>query len=112
LSEAQIGEKSSCGRFNALKLPRAASQRDEFTSSHLIELHSVPANQSRIAAYRISEDQSGGNGDQSKARDHYVKDQLACQMFKAIFRRRRHQPRRPKLVKTTHRLGVTSRGSG
>jgi len=28
----------------------------------LIELHSVPS-QGRIAGYRISEDQSGGNGD-------------------------------------------------
>ena len=33
----------------------------------LIELHSVPS-QGRVAGYRISEDQSGGNGDQSKAR--------------------------------------------
>jgi hypothetical protein len=28
----------------------------------LIELHSVPASQGRIARYRIGEDQSGGNG--------------------------------------------------
>jgi hypothetical protein len=28
----------------------------------LIELHSIPASQSRIAGYRIGEDQSGGDG--------------------------------------------------
>src|SRR5260370_18741933 len=41
---------------------RAAEQRDELTSSQLIELHSIPANQGRIVGYRIGEDQSGGNG--------------------------------------------------
>jgi hypothetical protein len=28
----------------------------------LIEWHSIPASQGRIAGYRIGEDQSGGNG--------------------------------------------------
>jgi hypothetical protein len=38
---------------------RAAEQRDE---RQLVELHSVPASQGRIAGYRIGEDQSGRNG--------------------------------------------------
>jgi hypothetical protein len=42
---------------------RAAEKRDELASFQLIELHSVPVSQGRIAAYRISQDQSGGNGD-------------------------------------------------
>jgi hypothetical protein len=41
---------------------RAAEKRDEIASFQLIELHSVPASQGRIARYRIGEDQSGGNG--------------------------------------------------
>ena len=45
---------------------RTAEERDEL-APFLIELHSVPS-QGRVAGYRISEDQSGGNGDQSKAR--------------------------------------------
>ena len=45
---------------------RAAEQRDEL-AAFLIELHSVPS-QGPIAEYPISEDQSGGNGDQRKAR--------------------------------------------
>jgi len=39
---------------------RAAKQRDELASFQLIELHSILANQSRLAGYRIGEDQSGG----------------------------------------------------
>jgi hypothetical protein len=41
---------------------RAAEQRDELAAFQLIELHSIPASQGRIAGYRIGEDQSGGNG--------------------------------------------------
>jgi hypothetical protein len=41
---------------------RAAEQRDERATFQLIELHSVPVSQGRIAGYRIGEDQSGGNG--------------------------------------------------
>jgi len=40
---------------------RAVEQRDERASFQLIELHSFPASQGRIAGYRIGEDQSGGN---------------------------------------------------
>ena len=47
---------------------RAAEQRDERTSLQLIELHSIPASQGRIAGYRIGEDQSGGNRDQKRFR--------------------------------------------
>jgi len=43
---------------------RAAKQRDEIASSQLVELHSVPGSQGRIAGYRIREEQSGGSGDQ------------------------------------------------
>jgi hypothetical protein len=39
---------------------RRAEQRDEVPPFQLIELHSVPANQSRIAGYRIGRDQSAG----------------------------------------------------
>src|SRR5262249_52897634 len=39
---------------------RAAEQRDELAAFQLIELHSVPASQGRIAGYRIGEEQSGG----------------------------------------------------
>jgi hypothetical protein len=49
---------------------RAAEQRDELAAPELIEWHSVPS-QGRIAGYRISEDQSGGTGDQSKARQDW-----------------------------------------
>jgi hypothetical protein len=38
----------------------------------LIELHSVPASQGRIAAYRISEDQPGGNGDHRQGPFRYA----------------------------------------
>jgi hypothetical protein len=38
---------------------RAAEQRDELAL--LIELHSIPASQGRIAGYRIGEDRSGGD---------------------------------------------------
>jgi hypothetical protein len=41
---------------------RTAEQRDEIAAFELIELHSIPASQGRIAGYRIGEDQSGGNG--------------------------------------------------
>jgi hypothetical protein len=41
---------------------RAAEQRDEFAPFQLIEWHSIPASQGRIAGYRIGEGQSGGNG--------------------------------------------------
>ena len=41
---------------------RAVEQRDERASFHLIELHSFPASQGRIAGYRIGSDQSGGTG--------------------------------------------------
>jgi len=34
-----------------------AEQRDEVASLYLIELHSVPVSQGRIAGYRIGEDQ-------------------------------------------------------
>jgi hypothetical protein len=44
---------------------RPAESRNERSPFQLIELHSIPASQGRIAAYRISEDQSGGNGDHS-----------------------------------------------
>ena len=40
----------------------AAEQRDERAAFQLVELHSVPASQGRIAGYRIGEDQSGRNG--------------------------------------------------
>src|SRR5262249_24445961 len=40
--------------------PRAAEQRDELASFQLIELHSVPSSQVRIAGYRISSGQSAG----------------------------------------------------
>src|SRR6516165_3152794 len=46
------------------------AERDELAPFQLIELHSVPS-QGRIAGYRISEDQSGGNGDQSRARQDW-----------------------------------------
>jgi hypothetical protein len=45
------------------KRPRrrsAAEQRDEIASFQLIELHSVPVSQGRIAGYRIGEDESAG----------------------------------------------------
>jgi len=45
---------------------RAAEQRDERASFQLIELHSFPASQGRIAGYRIGRDQSA-----------YVRAQLA-----------------------------------
>ena len=39
---------------------RAAEQRDELAPSQLIELHSFPASQDRVAGYRIASDQSAG----------------------------------------------------
>src|SRR6476620_588822 len=39
----------------------AAEQSDELAPVQLIELHSVPVSQGRIAGYRISDGQSGGN---------------------------------------------------
>jgi len=41
---------------------RAAERRDELATFQLIELHSVPTSQGRIAGYRIGNGQSGGNG--------------------------------------------------
>jgi hypothetical protein len=38
----------------------AAEQRDEIASFQLIELHSTPASQGRVAGYRIASDQSAG----------------------------------------------------
>ncbi len=40
---------------------RAAEQRDELAPFQLVDLHSVPVSQGRIAGYRIGEDQSAGN---------------------------------------------------
>jgi hypothetical protein len=39
---------------------RAAEQRDELAAFQLIELHSIPASQGRVAGYRIASDQSAG----------------------------------------------------
>jgi hypothetical protein len=39
-----------------------AEQSDELAPSQLIEFHSIPASQGRIAGYRIGSDQSGGTG--------------------------------------------------
>jgi hypothetical protein len=39
---------------------RAAEQRNQLASFQLIELHSVPVSQGRIAGYRIGEDESAG----------------------------------------------------
>src|SRR5262249_11511375 len=39
---------------------RAAEQRDELAAFQLIELHSIPASEGRIAGYRIGKDQSAG----------------------------------------------------
>jgi hypothetical protein len=47
--------RGPCGR-------RAAEQRDEVAAFQLKKLHSVPCSQSRIAEYRIGEEQSGGVG--------------------------------------------------
>jgi hypothetical protein len=41
---------------------RAAEQRDELASFQVIEFHSIPHSQGRIAGYRIGVDQSGANG--------------------------------------------------
>src|SRR5258708_2946807 len=57
----------AAGRAPLPRYRSAAEQRDELATFQLIELHSFPASQGRIAGYRIGEDQSGGNGDQSKA---------------------------------------------
>jgi hypothetical protein len=40
---------------------RDAEQRNKLAASQLVELHSIPASQGRIAGYLIGEDQSGGN---------------------------------------------------
>src|SRR5262245_8263924 len=39
---------------------RAADERDEPASIQLIELHSIPPSQGRVAGYRIASDQSAG----------------------------------------------------
>jgi hypothetical protein len=38
----------------------AAQERDEVAALQLIELHSIPASQGRVAGYRIGGDQSAG----------------------------------------------------
>jgi hypothetical protein len=38
----------------------AAEQRDELAAFQIIELHSIPASQDRVAGYRIDGDQSVG----------------------------------------------------
>jgi len=45
-------------RRNGPRSRRAAEQRDELAPFQLIELHSVPASQGRIAGYRIDHSQS------------------------------------------------------
>jgi hypothetical protein len=40
---------------------RAAEEREELASFQLIELHSDPTSQGRIAGYRTGSTQSGGN---------------------------------------------------
>jgi hypothetical protein len=39
---------------------RDAEQRNKLAASQLVELHSIPDRQGRIAGYPIGEDQSGG----------------------------------------------------
>jgi hypothetical protein len=51
----------AAGRAPLPRYRSAAEQRDELATFQLIELHSFPASQGRIAGYRIGEDQSGGN---------------------------------------------------
>jgi hypothetical protein len=46
-----------CTRNERPHRHRAAEQRDELAALQLIELHSIPASQGRIAGYRIGEDQ-------------------------------------------------------
>jgi hypothetical protein len=48
----------------------AADERDELAALQLIELHSIPASQTRIVRYRIGEAASGGMGAISRALRH------------------------------------------
>jgi hypothetical protein len=50
-----------CARGKRPSRGRAAEQRDELAPFELIEEHSDPANQGRIAGYRIGNDQSAGS---------------------------------------------------
>jgi hypothetical protein len=61
---AFIPSSSSLTGFVAARRRRAAEQRDELVALHLIEFHSVPSSQAGLQDNRISEDQSGGHGDQ------------------------------------------------
>src|SRR5215472_7837199 len=58
-----LGFTEPCDHWSR-RCARAASgpaeQRDELATSQLIELHSVPASQGRIAGYRIGSGQSAG----------------------------------------------------
>jgi hypothetical protein len=49
-----------CARRERPRGRRAAEQRDELAAFQLIELHSIPASQGRVAGYRIGSDQSAG----------------------------------------------------
>jgi iron complex outermembrane receptor protein len=50
---------------------RAAEQREELAALQLIELHSIPASQTRIVRYRIEEAASGGRGAISQPADQF-----------------------------------------
>ncbi len=68
----RFGAKISDDRHRRLLRPRrgrpsgcrATEQRDEIAAFYLIELHSVPVSQGRIAGYQIGADQSAGIGAQ------------------------------------------------
>jgi hypothetical protein len=62
------GQEAHVPHLIALLRPRRerprrhdAEQRNKLAASQLVELHSIPASQGRIAGYPIGEDQSGGN---------------------------------------------------